>query len=66
MEPLTTDEPMKTTVKPMEAIKNLPLSRGAWTPEEDRKLAEVIAVCGAKKWKSIAAKAGEKEKNLPS
>ncbi|XP_030471528.1 transcription factor MYB23-like [Syzygium oleosum] len=33
-------------------------SKGAWTPEEDRKLAEVIAVHGAKRWKTIAATAG--------
>ncbi|KAF8026875.1 hypothetical protein BT93_F3386 [Corymbia citriodora subsp. variegata] len=33
-------------------------SKGAWTPEEDRKLAEVIAVHGAKRWKTIAAAAG--------
>ncbi|XP_048130511.1 transcription factor MYB3-like [Rhodamnia argentea] len=33
-------------------------SKGAWTPEEDGKLAEVIAVHGAKRWKTIAAKAG--------
>ncbi|KAK4269081.1 hypothetical protein QN277_022285 [Acacia crassicarpa] len=41
-----------------EATKNVAINKGAWTPEEDRKLAEVIAVHGAKKWKSIAAKAG--------
>ncbi|KAK6911868.1 SANT/Myb domain [Dillenia turbinata] len=34
------------------------VNRGAWTPEEDRKLAEVIEVHGAKRWKIIAAKAG--------
>lgn len=34
-------------------------SKGAWTPEEDRKLAEVIAVHGAKRWKTIAATAGD-------
>ena len=54
-----TDEPITSTqVKPMEAMKNSSISRGAWTPEEDRKLAEVIAVHGAKRWKSIALKAG--------
>ncbi|KAJ7951521.1 MYB transcription factor [Quillaja saponaria] len=31
--------------------------KGAWTLEQDEKLAEVIAVHGAKKWKTIAAKA---------
>ncbi|XP_028752209.1 transcription factor WER-like [Neltuma alba] len=41
-----------------ETMKNGAVSKGAWTPEEDRKLAEVIEVHGAKKWKSIAAKAG--------
>ncbi|KAI9119739.1 hypothetical protein K1719_009128 [Acacia pycnantha] len=46
-------------MKSNEAMKNVAIiSKGAWTPEEDRKLAEVIAVHGAKKWKSIAAKAG--------
>ncbi|CAK7356530.1 unnamed protein product [Dovyalis caffra] len=33
------------------------MNKGAWTAEEDRKLAEVIAINGAKRWKSIAAKA---------
>ncbi|KAI4331293.1 hypothetical protein MLD38_029491 [Melastoma candidum] len=36
------------------------LNRGAWTPEEDKKLAEVIAVHGAKRWRAVAAKAGLK------
>ncbi|GLT56012.1 hypothetical protein SLA2020_290860 [Shorea laevis] len=34
------------------------VNKGAWTAEEDRKLAEVIAIHGAKRWKTIAAKAG--------
>ncbi|XP_021294037.1 transcription factor MYB114-like [Herrania umbratica] len=34
------------------------VNKGAWTAEEDRKLAEVIAVHGAKRWKIIAIKAG--------
>ncbi|XP_050381195.1 transcription factor WER-like [Argentina anserina] len=34
------------------------VNKGAWTAGEDQKLAEVIAIHGAKKWKSIAAKAG--------
>ncbi|XVF74331.1 hypothetical protein PTKIN_Ptkin13bG0101900 [Pterospermum kingtungense] len=34
------------------------VNKGAWTAEEDRKLAEVIAVHGAKRWKTIAIKAG--------
>ncbi|KAF5751235.1 Myb domain protein 23 [Tripterygium wilfordii] len=42
-------------------MTNLPtkkeVNKGAWTEEEDRKLAEVIAIHGAKRWKMIAAKA---------
>nr|QCH41114.1 MYB transcription factor 2 [Dimocarpus longan] len=34
------------------------VNKGAWTAEEDRKLAEVIAIHGPKKWKTIAVKAG--------
>ncbi|KAH7867065.1 hypothetical protein Vadar_028482 [Vaccinium darrowii] len=34
------------------------MNRGAWTAEEDRKLAEVIEIHGPKRWKKIAAKAG--------
>ncbi|XVE88630.1 hypothetical protein DITRI_Ditri19aG0085200 [Diplodiscus trichospermus] len=34
------------------------VNKGAWTAEEDRKLAEVIAVHGAKRWKTVAIKAG--------
>ena len=34
------------------------INKGAWTREEDQKLAEVIAVHGAKKWKTIATIAG--------
>lgn len=33
-------------------------NRGAWTDEEDRKLAEAIEIYGPKRWKTIAAKAG--------
>lgn len=33
-------------------------NRGAWTAEEDHKLAQVIAVHGAKRWKFAAMKAG--------
>ncbi|KAJ4824973.1 hypothetical protein Tsubulata_014344 [Turnera subulata] len=36
---------------------NKKLNKGAWTEEEDRKLAEVIAIHGAKRWKTVAAKA---------
>ncbi|KAL9350604.1 hypothetical protein Peur_057859 [Populus x canadensis] len=46
----------KEGVKPMENMTNMP-NKGAWTAEEDRKLAEVIAIHGARKWKAIAAKA---------
>uniref|UniRef100_A0A5B7B9L8 Uncharacterized protein n=1 Tax=Davidia involucrata TaxID=16924 RepID=A0A5B7B9L8_DAVIN len=33
-------------------------NRGPWTAEEDQKLAQAIEIHGAKRWKSIAAKAG--------
>ncbi|KDP39896.1 hypothetical protein JCGZ_03427 [Jatropha curcas] len=33
-------------------------NRGAWTAEEDQKLSEYIEVHGAKRWKTIATKAG--------
>ncbi|KAJ4831595.1 hypothetical protein Tsubulata_015279 [Turnera subulata] len=39
------------------------LNRGAWTAEEDRKLAEFIEVHGAKRWKTIAAKSAQAEDN---
>ncbi|XP_062009072.1 transcription factor MYB82-like [Rosa rugosa] len=32
--------------------------KGKWTPREDEKLTEAIAVHGAKKWNSLASKAG--------
>ncbi|KDP34033.1 hypothetical protein JCGZ_07604 [Jatropha curcas] len=32
--------------------------RGAWTAEEDQKLAQVIEVHGPRRWRSLAAKAG--------
>ncbi|KAI3414892.1 uncharacterized protein J3R85_015690, partial [Psidium guajava] len=34
------------------------INKEAWTAEEDRKLAEIIAVTGARRWKAIADKAG--------
>ncbi|XP_057978223.1 transcription factor MYB3-like [Malania oleifera] len=34
------------------------LNKGAWTAEEDSKLARCIDTHGAKKWKAVAAKAG--------
>lgn len=42
----------------MSAKKDIQVSRGAWTTEEDKKLAEVIAIHGAKKWKTITNLAG--------
>jgi arginyl-tRNA--protein-N-Asp/Glu arginylyltransferase len=33
-------------------------NKGAWTAEEDQKLARVIEIHGPKRWRSIAAKAG--------
>ncbi|OMO52523.1 hypothetical protein COLO4_37132 [Corchorus olitorius] len=35
------------------------LSKGAWTTEEDRKLAEYIEIHGPKRWKTIATKSEE-------
>lgn len=34
------------------------VNRGAWTDEEDQRLAETIEIFGPKKWKTIAVKAG--------
>ncbi|XP_010264377.1 PREDICTED: transcription factor MYB114-like [Nelumbo nucifera] len=34
------------------------VNRGAWTAEEDQRLAQYIEIHGAKKWKLVAAKAG--------
>ncbi|CAI9114401.1 OLC1v1015118C1 [Oldenlandia corymbosa var. corymbosa] len=34
------------------------VNRGAWTDEEDQKLAEAIEIFGPRRWKTIAAKAG--------
>ncbi|XP_010646852.1 transcription factor MYB23 [Vitis vinifera] len=34
------------------------MNKGAWTSEEDRKLAEYIEVHGAKRWKTVAFKSG--------
>ncbi|KAF7828441.1 transcription factor MYB114-like [Senna tora] len=33
-------------------------NRGAWTPDEDRKLCQCIEIHGAKRWKTIAVKSG--------
>ncbi|XAR49893.1 hypothetical protein NMG60_11004067 [Bertholletia excelsa] len=43
--------------KKSESVKK-ELNRGAWTAEEDRRLAEVIEIHGPKRWKTIAAIAG--------
>ncbi|KAM7476080.1 hypothetical protein LguiB_023323 [Lonicera macranthoides] len=40
------------------SVKKKEVNKGAWTAEEDRKLAEAIEVHGAKRWKIIATKAG--------
>ncbi|KAJ6706262.1 TRANSCRIPTION FACTOR MYB8-RELATED-RELATED [Salix purpurea] len=48
------------SLKPMETMTNMP-NKGAWTAEEDRKLAEVIAIHGARRWKTVAAKAAKEE-----
>lgn len=37
-----------------------PMNRGAWTPVEDQKLAQCIQTHGAKKWKTVADKSGNK------
>ncbi|KAL5718212.1 hypothetical protein ACHQM5_011141 [Ranunculus cassubicifolius] len=46
----------------MATVSNKPMKRsvnkGAWTLEEDQRLAEYIEIHGAKKWKSVAVKAG--------
>ena len=34
------------------------MNKGAWTAEEDTKLAEYVEIHGAKRWKTIAVKAG--------
>ncbi|XP_030971978.1 transcription factor MYB114-like [Quercus lobata] len=56
------DRSIKREVKAMEAINSVStkkeFNKGAWTAEEDRKLAEVIAIHGAKRWTIIATKAG--------
>ena len=34
------------------------MNKGAWTGEEDRRLAEYIEIHGAKRWKTVASIAG--------
>lgn len=41
-------------------------NRGAWTAEEDQKLAQVIEIHGPKRWKKVAAKAGKHDINPPT
>ncbi|KAB5574185.1 hypothetical protein DKX38_001379 [Salix brachista] len=41
----------------MKKVSAKPMERGAWTAEEDRKLAEVIEIHGAKRWRTIASRA---------
>lgn len=61
---MTEEESVKRKVKQVEGDINEAenmrngVNKGAWTAEEDQKLAEVIAIHGAKRWKTIAAKAG--------
>ncbi|KAL5579545.1 hypothetical protein UlMin_011987 [Ulmus minor] len=42
----------------LSSTKKEQMNKGTWTAEEDQKLAVVIEVHGAKKWKTIAAIAG--------
>ena len=35
------------------------MSRGAWSAEEDNKLARCVEVHGAKRWKTVALKSGQ-------
>lgn len=53
------DEGVKTAAgTPRNQTTKKEVNRGAWTDEEDRKLAEAIEIFGPKRWKTIAAKAG--------
>ncbi|KAK7330789.1 hypothetical protein VNO77_24989 [Canavalia gladiata] len=40
------------------AAKRAIMNRGAWTPDEDRKLAQCIQIHGPKRWKTVAVKSG--------
>ncbi|CAL5359825.1 unnamed protein product [Camellia sinensis] len=44
--------------KSSEGLAKKVYNKGAWTSEEDRKLAQYVEVHGAKKWKTIATKSG--------
>uniref|UniRef100_A0A7N0V3H6 Uncharacterized protein n=1 Tax=Kalanchoe fedtschenkoi TaxID=63787 RepID=A0A7N0V3H6_KALFE len=46
------------SLKPGAAATSMAGNRGAWTPEEDRRLAQVIETQGPRRWKSVAVKAG--------
>ncbi|XP_031262097.1 transcription factor WER-like [Pistacia vera] len=64
MAPMLFDDSLKREAKPsLKTSMNMittkkEVNKGAWTAEEDRKLAEVIAAHGPKRWKTIAIKAG--------
>jgi myb proto-oncogene protein len=50
----------ETTMDPLSSrFTNKDANRGAWTAEEDKKLAQVIEIHGPKRWKKVAAKAGK-------
>lgn len=51
------DDSTKKKVKISARLKN-EVNRGAWTAEEDQILAEAIEIHGARRWKTIAVKAG--------
>ncbi|KAF5460163.1 hypothetical protein F2P56_020050 [Juglans regia] len=40
------------------SAKKVVTSKGAWTAEEDQKLSQYIEIHGAKRWKTVAVKAG--------
>ncbi|KAF5729830.1 MYB2 splice variant GGL1-3 [Tripterygium wilfordii] len=46
-----------TNDRPQKRVK----TKGAWTAEEDHKLAHCIEIHGAKRWKAIALKSGADE-----
>ncbi|KAL9350461.1 hypothetical protein Peur_057716 [Populus x canadensis] len=40
------------------------MSKGAWTAEEDNKLAHCVEVHGAKRWKTVALKSGRTDNEI--
>lgn len=40
------------------SAKKVVRNKGAWTAEEDQKLSQNIEIHGAKRWKTVAVKAG--------